>query len=127
MNAGFWTSAIIIFALVVDFIFRIVAIIVVPRNRRPTSATAWLLAINFIPYLGLLVFLLIGFQARVTQIFLAWRSILIAYVVVMACRIVVTYVITALMPKRESLPRGWTAVLAWPSASTVDTTRPFAS
>ncbi len=32
----------------------------VPRNRRPTSATAWLLAINFIPYLGLIVFLLIG-------------------------------------------------------------------
>jgi cardiolipin synthase len=60
MNAGFWTSAIIIFALVVDFILRVVAIIVVPRNRRPTSATAWLLAINFLPYVGLLVFLLIG-------------------------------------------------------------------
>ncbi|GAA4191159.1 cardiolipin synthase [Gryllotalpicola kribbensis] len=60
MNAGFWTSAIIIFGLVVDFIFRVVAIIVVPRNRRPTSATAWLLAINFLPYIGLLVFLLIG-------------------------------------------------------------------
>ncbi|GAA4160795.1 cardiolipin synthase [Gryllotalpicola daejeonensis] len=60
MNAGFWTSAIIIFGLVVDFIFRVVAIIVVPRNRRPTSATAWLLAINFLPYVGLLVFLLIG-------------------------------------------------------------------
>ncbi|HEY0249211.1 MAG TPA: cardiolipin synthase [Gryllotalpicola sp.] len=60
MNAGFWTSAIIIFALIVDFVFRVVAIVVVPRNRRPTSATAWLLTINFIPYLGLLVFLLIG-------------------------------------------------------------------
>ena len=60
MNAGFWTSAIIIFGLIVDFVFRVIAIIVVPRNRRPTSATAWLLAINFIPYIGLLVFLLIG-------------------------------------------------------------------
>ena len=28
------------------------AIIVVPRNRRPTSGMAWLLAIFFIPYLG---------------------------------------------------------------------------
>lgn len=60
MNGGYWATAILIFALVVDFGFRVTAIIVVPRNRRPTSATAWLLAINFIPYLGLLVFLLIG-------------------------------------------------------------------
>ena len=35
-------------------------IIVIPRNRRPTSATAWLLAVYFIPYLGWLFFLLIG-------------------------------------------------------------------
>src|SRR5690606_7001978 len=35
-------------------------IIVVPRNRRPTSAMAWLLAIFFIPVLGVLLFLLIG-------------------------------------------------------------------
>ena len=60
MSAGFFTSAIIIFGLVVDFVFRVIAIIVVPRNRRPSSATAWLLAINFLPYIGLLVFLLIG-------------------------------------------------------------------
>ncbi|MFC4243582.1 cardiolipin synthase [Gryllotalpicola reticulitermitis] len=60
MNAGFFTSAIIILALLVDFVIRVIAIIVVPRNRRPQSATAWLLAINFIPYVGVLVFLLIG-------------------------------------------------------------------
>jgi cardiolipin synthase len=47
-------------ALIVDFGLRIVAIIVIPRNRRPTSATAWLLAIYFIPYFGWLFFLLIG-------------------------------------------------------------------
>ena len=59
-NAGFLTSAIIILGLLIDFVIRVIAIIVVPRNRRPTSATAWLLAINFIPYIGALVFLLIG-------------------------------------------------------------------
>jgi len=46
--------------LVIDICVRVFAIIVVPRNRRPTSAMAWLLAIFFIPVLGILLFLLIG-------------------------------------------------------------------
>src|SRR5690606_7437780 len=37
-----------------------IAIIVVPRNRKPTSAMAWLLAIYFIPFFGVFLFLLIG-------------------------------------------------------------------
>ncbi len=39
---------------------RILAIIFVPRNRRPTAAMAWLLAIYFIPFIGVFLFLLIG-------------------------------------------------------------------
>ena len=35
--------------LVIDITVRVVSIIVVPRNRRPTSAMAWLLAIFLIP------------------------------------------------------------------------------
>jgi cardiolipin synthase len=46
--------------LVIDIVIRVIAIIVVPRNRRPTAGMAWLLAIFFIPYLGILFFLLIG-------------------------------------------------------------------
>lgn len=50
--------------LVVVFVFdigvRIAAIIIVPRNRRPTAAMAWLLAIYFIPVIGVLLFLVIG-------------------------------------------------------------------
>jgi monovalent cation:H+ antiporter, CPA1 family len=49
----------------------------------------------------------------VSQLFLAWRSILIAYVVVAVGRVIVTYFMMAILPKRERLPRGWTAVLAW--------------
>ncbi|PWC05110.1 cardiolipin synthase [Agromyces badenianii] len=45
---------------VVDLIIRITAVIVVPRNRRPTAGMAWLLAIFFVPYLGVLFFVLIG-------------------------------------------------------------------
>ncbi|WP_029144939.1 cardiolipin synthase [Microbacterium luticocti] len=46
--------------LVFDVAIRIAAIIIVPRNRRPTAAMAWLLAIYFIPVVGVLLFLLIG-------------------------------------------------------------------
>ena len=46
--------------LVVDFIIRIVALIVVPRNRRPQTAMAWLLAIFFVPYVGVILFLIVG-------------------------------------------------------------------
>jgi cardiolipin synthase len=46
--------------IVVDIIIRVIAVIVVPRNRRPTAGMAWLLAIFFIPILGILIFLLIG-------------------------------------------------------------------
>ena len=49
-----------IVVLVFDIAIRIAAIIVVPRNRRPTAAMAWLLAIYFIPLIGVLLFLLIG-------------------------------------------------------------------
>lgn len=38
----------------------IVALFVVPRNRKPGSATAWLMLIVLLPYLGMLLYLLIG-------------------------------------------------------------------
>lgn len=43
-----------------DITIRVAAIIIIPRNRRPTAAMAWLLAIYFIPFVGVLLFLLIG-------------------------------------------------------------------
>ncbi|MET0933429.1 MAG: cardiolipin synthase [Mycetocola sp.] len=44
----------------IDFVIRVIAVIVVPRNRRPTAGMAWLLAIFLIPYVGVIAFLLIG-------------------------------------------------------------------
>ncbi len=46
--------------LVVDNIIRIIALFVVPRNRRPTSGMAWLITIFWLPVPGLLLFWLIG-------------------------------------------------------------------
>ena len=46
--------------LVVDIVIRVVAVIAVPRNRRPTSAMAWLMAIFIAPIPGSLLFGLFG-------------------------------------------------------------------
>lgn len=44
----------------VDLAIKIVAVGVVPQNRKPTSGTAWLLLILFLPYVGIILFLMIG-------------------------------------------------------------------
>jgi cardiolipin synthase len=54
-------AAFVVVAAVVDFIIRLLSLIYVPRNRRPQTATAWLLAIFFLPpYIGVTLFLLLG-------------------------------------------------------------------
>lgn len=46
--------------ILADLAIRIAALIIVPRDRKPTAAMAWLLAIFLIPFIGILLFLLIG-------------------------------------------------------------------
>ena len=41
-------------------IFGVVAVLVAPRSKEPSSALAWILVITFVPLIGLLLFLLIG-------------------------------------------------------------------
>jgi len=63
VDGGFaaWLSlATVVALIIVDLGVRIAALIIVPRNRRPQTAMAWLLAIFFIPYVGILFFLLFG-------------------------------------------------------------------
>jgi len=55
-GAAFWLTL----AVAVDVAFRIAALVIVPHNRRPQTAMAWLLAIFFIPYVGFLAFVLFG-------------------------------------------------------------------
>ena len=52
-----WVSALVVLA---DLIIRIVVLGVIPGNRRPTTAMAWLLCIFFLPYIGLVLFLMFG-------------------------------------------------------------------
>ena len=52
--------AITIGLFVLDLTIRVLAVVFVPKNRRPATAMAWLLTIFFVPYLGVLAFLLFG-------------------------------------------------------------------
>ncbi len=52
--------AIGVLAVVVDFVVRVLSVILIPRNRRPQTAMAWLLAIFFLPYIGIILFWLVG-------------------------------------------------------------------
>lgn len=45
---------------IMEWGIRVVMVFVVPRNRKPSSATAWLVLIMVMPTLGLLVFWLLG-------------------------------------------------------------------
>ena len=45
--------------LLLDIAIRVAALIFVPINRKPQAATAWLLAIFLIPYVGVILFLLL--------------------------------------------------------------------
>jgi cardiolipin synthase A/B len=55
-NVTFLTVALFL----LDFAIKVVALGLVPEGRRPSSATAWLLLILFLPVVGLAVFWLIG-------------------------------------------------------------------
>ncbi|MEY2517996.1 MAG: cardiolipin synthase [bacterium] len=60
MDTSWVTAAIVVVAVLVDLTIRVIAITVIPQNRKPQTAAAWLLAIFLLPYVGILVFLLIG-------------------------------------------------------------------
>jgi cardiolipin synthase len=58
--AGTLPSWAILILSVADFVIRVLALGIIPGNRRPTTAMAWLLGIFFVPSVGLVLFLLFG-------------------------------------------------------------------
>src|SRR5215831_2758182 len=54
-----WSTITLIVAAI-GYLLPIIMLFIVPTNRKPSSATAWLLLIVLLPYLGLLIYLLIG-------------------------------------------------------------------
>jgi cardiolipin synthase len=55
-----WWFAISTFIALSGWIIAILMLFIVPVDRKPSSATAWLLLILLVPYLGLVLFLLLG-------------------------------------------------------------------
>ncbi|MEO5534147.1 MAG: cardiolipin synthase [Pseudolysinimonas sp.] len=66
MGSGWLAVTITITLIAIDFVVRILALIFVPKNRRPQTALAWLLAIYFLPYVGIILFLILG-RARLPR------------------------------------------------------------
>ncbi|CAN5238232.1 cardiolipin synthase [soil metagenome] len=66
---AFGDTVAVIFGIVVvvlDIAIRVLALIFVPRNRRPQTALAWLLLIFFQPYVGIILFAMFG-RARLPR------------------------------------------------------------
>jgi CPA1 family monovalent cation:H+ antiporter len=64
--------------------------------------------------LNSIVFLLIGFEVRLSELVASWKPILLAYVAVTLARAVVIFAVTALLrPTRERIPWKWATVLTW--------------
>ena len=59
MSTGLQFS--IIIWIIIEWTLRIIALFVVPRNRKPSAATAWLLVIFLVPPLGWLIFAVFGY------------------------------------------------------------------
>ena len=49
-----------IITLLASLAISITALIIIPRERKPTAAMAWLLLISILPFIGILLYLLIG-------------------------------------------------------------------
>ena len=58
--AGTAPTWIVVVLSIADLVIRVLAVGIIPGNRRPTTAMAWLLGIFFVPFLGLALFLLFG-------------------------------------------------------------------
>jgi len=66
VDSGTIVAIVIVIALAIDIAARVLALIFVPKNRRPQTALAWLLAIWFLPYVGIILFLILG-RARLPR------------------------------------------------------------
>jgi cardiolipin synthase A/B len=60
MDGSLLANLIWAIAFFADLTIKILALIFIPKHRKPTAAMAWLLAIFLIPFVGILLYLLIG-------------------------------------------------------------------
>ncbi len=66
MTAEMTALIIAVAVLAIDIVIRIIALVVIAAGRRPQTALAWLLAIAFLPWIGLPLYLIAG-RARLPK------------------------------------------------------------
>ena len=55
-----WAQIVSTTIIVFDYTIKVIAVGVIPENRRPSSSSAWLLLILFLPVVGIPLFLMLG-------------------------------------------------------------------
>jgi cardiolipin synthase A/B len=60
MNTTYIWGIIVLLLTIIGWLIPFVMLFIVPANRKPSSATAWLMLLFAVPWLGLLIFLLVG-------------------------------------------------------------------
>jgi cardiolipin synthase len=57
-----WDTTLLLIEIlaVIGYAIPVIMLFIIPTNRKPSSATAWLLTMLLLPYLGLLIYFLIG-------------------------------------------------------------------
>ena len=64
MDGSVWDSVVVVVlgavAAVLGLAVLFTALVVIPKDRRPSSATAWIITIFFVPVVGLVVYFFIG-------------------------------------------------------------------
>jgi CPA1 family monovalent cation:H+ antiporter len=86
-----------------------------PRGMSQTTRIAVQSFWEYVAFaLNSIVFLLIGFQVSVGRLLTSWEPIAVAYVVVMAARAIVVFLVLASLRRTsERIPWSWGAVLTW--------------
>lgn len=80
-------------------------------STRVAVATFW----EYLAFaLNSIVFLLIGFEVKVSALLAAWKPIVVAYVAMTVGRAAVLHLVALILLRtRERLPRSWPSVLTW--------------
>ncbi len=81
----------------------------------PTTRVAVQIFWEYVAFaLNSIVFLLIGLEVHLNELFSSWKVILVAYLAVTTGRGLVIFVVSALLRKtREKIPWSWSVVLTW--------------
>ena len=60
VNQGSWTAVVLLVLSIVGIVIQVLALGVIPRNRKPSTGLAWLMLVMLSPWIGLVAFAFFG-------------------------------------------------------------------